>query len=89
MQNEWAHGQKPASRRQAGHLSQTTTMPSNLVRCDAAEPMRPRNYAQGAIRFSAVIKMNAYRNQLSQKIRRGLAKPSALLLRPSIAGSIG
>jgi hypothetical protein len=61
----------------------------NLVRGDAPEPMRPRNDAQGPVGFSAVVEMNAHRNQLSQEFSGWLAKPHAFLFRPRFAGSIG
>jgi hypothetical protein len=64
-------------------------MRCNLLRGDAPEPMRPRNHAQGPIRFSAVVKMNANGNQQSQEIHRRLAKPHTFLFRPRLAGRIG
>jgi hypothetical protein len=85
VEQERAHHHKTAPRRNAGHLSQSATMRGNLVRGDAPEPMRPRNDAQGSVPFSAVVEMNANRNQLSQELSGRLAKPSALLLRPCTA----
>jgi hypothetical protein len=64
-------------------------MRRNLLRGDAAEPMRPRNHAQWPICFSAVVDMNANRNQLSQEIRWRLTKPHAFFFRPRLAGRIG
>jgi hypothetical protein len=64
-------------------------MRCNLVRGDAPKSMRPWDHAQGPVRFSAVVKMNANGNQLSQEISGRLAKPRALLLRPRLAGRIG
>src|SRR5580704_1541564 len=89
MQQQRAHRNKTALRRNARYLAQAATVRCNFVRCDAPEPMRPWNHAQGPICFSAVVEMNPNRNQLSQKIHGWLAEPSTLLFRPSRAGSIG
>jgi hypothetical protein len=64
-------------------------MLSDLRSGDAPEPMRPRNDAQRSIGFSAVIKMNAYGNQLRQEGSGGFAEPPTFLFRPRFAGSIG
>jgi len=89
VEQERAHRHKTAPGRNARYFSQTATMRCNVVRCDAPEPMRPRNHAQGPVRFSAVVEMNADRNQLSQEFSGRLAKPGAFLFRPRLAGRLG
>ena len=89
MEYERAHRHSPPPRYNASYLTQTATMPSDLRRGDAPEPMRPRNDAQWPIGFSAVIKMNAYGNQLRQEVSGRLAEPSTFLFGPRFAGSIG
>jgi hypothetical protein len=79
MEQERAHRHETAPRRNTRYLSQAATMRGNLVRGDAPEPMRPRNHAQGSVGFSAVVKMNADRNELSQEFSGRLAKPRAFL----------
>jgi hypothetical protein len=89
MEQERAHRHKTAARRNTRYLAQAATMRCNLVGRDAPEPMRPWNHAQGPIGFSAVVEMNADRNQLNQEISGRLAKPRAFLFRPRLAGRIG
>jgi hypothetical protein len=89
MEQERAHRYKTAPRRNTRDLSQAATVRRNLVRGDAPEPMRPRNHAQGSVCFSAVVEMNADRNQLSQEISGRLTKPRTFLFRPRLAGRIG
>ena len=64
MEDERAHRHSGPPGRNASYLAQTAAMLSDLRRGDAPEPMRPGNDAQRSIGFSAVIKMNAYGNQL-------------------------
>ncbi len=89
MQYERAHRHGPPPRRNASHLTQITAMLGNLRSGDAPEPMRPRNNAQRPIGVSAVVKMNAYGNQLRQELSGRLAEPPTFLFRPRLAGSIG
>jgi len=89
MEQERAHRDKTAPRRNTRYFSQAAAMGRNVLGSDAPEPMRPRNHAQGPVCFSAIVEMNANRDQLSQEIRGRLAKPHAFLSRPRLAGRIG